>query len=60
VRLLGAIELTVMERLAVVLPMALDAVTTYVVAGEVAVGVPVRTPVVGLSLNWAGSAGDTE
>ena len=48
-----------MERLAVVLPPLLVAVTVYAVAGDPAVGVPEMAPVAASSESPGGSGGAT-
>ena len=51
--------ITVMARLAVALPEALEAVTTYPAVAVTTAGVPLITPVVAFRLRPVGSAGLT-
>ena len=58
-RLPGGVLLTVITTLAVALPMKLVALTIYVAVAEIAVGVPLITPVVLFNTRPAGNSGST-
>jgi hypothetical protein len=59
VRFAGAASFTVIEIVAVALPVEFDAVTVCEVAGDNAEGVPEITPVTVFKVRPAGSAGET-